>query len=116
MAKMAMLRQERRRTIMADDELDDKDDKDQEPQEQDVREESQPRRCPHCKATVADDADICPRCNRDLTQPTGKRLFSVIVLLVIVALVIVAIWASFFGPREGASNNAAPRATTRPAG
>ena len=98
---------------MADEELDDKD---LGPDDEQVREESEPRRCGHCKATVAEDADICPRCKRDLTAPAGKKVFSVIVLLLIVAMAIAAIYAAFLAkgtpepssaPKSVTSQNAA---------
>jgi uncharacterized paraquat-inducible protein A len=92
---------------MTDEELDDKD---QGPDEQEVREESEPRRCPHCKATVADDADICPRCKRDLAEPAGKKVFSIIVLLMIIAVLAVGVWASFFAKLAPPSN--APASAT----
>jgi uncharacterized paraquat-inducible protein A len=83
------------------------------PDEREVREESEPRRCPHCKNQVSEDADVCPRCKRDLTQPAGKKVFSVIVLIFVAAMVIFAVWAAFSpGPSQKASGNTA--ATSAP--
>ena len=77
---------------MVDEEQNEKDDG---PDEQEAADESTPRRCPHCKNTVGDDADVCPRCKRDLTQPAGKKVFSVIVLIFVALMIILGIWAAF---------------------
>jgi uncharacterized paraquat-inducible protein A len=82
------------------------DEKDQGPDEQEAADESTPRRCPHCKNTVSEDADVCPRCKRDLTQPAGKKVFSVIVLIFVAAMIILGIWAAFFpGPKTPTTGN-----------
>ena len=84
-------------TIMADDE---QDEKDEGPDEEQVAEESAPRRCPHCKATLGEDADVCPRCHKDPTEPAGKKWFATIVLIFIAAMLVLGIWAVFFAPQS----------------
>ena len=98
---------------MADEELNEKDEG---PDEQEVREESEPRRCPHCRNQVSEDADVCPRCKRDLTQPAGKKVFSVIVLILIAVMVILGVWAAFFPapPQKTSGNTPATTPTTAP--
>ncbi len=59
-------------------------------------EEAGPRLCPHCKAQLSDDADVCPRCGRDPDEPAGKKTFAIIVLILVAVLLGLGIWAVFF--------------------
>jgi uncharacterized paraquat-inducible protein A len=90
---------------MADEE---QDEKDEGPDEQEAAEESTPRRCPHCKNQVSEDADVCPRCKRDLTQPAGKKVFSIIVLIFVAAMIVLGLWAVFYPapPPKSTTGNA----------
>ncbi len=91
------------------------DEKDEGPDEQEVREESEPRRCPHCKTQVSEDADVCPRCKRDLAELPGKKIFSTIVLILIAAMLILGVWAVFFtGTPKTPTTGNAPTPTTGP--
>jgi len=101
---------------MADEE---QDEKDEGPDEQEVREESEPRLCLHCKAQLSEDADVCPRCKRDLAQPAGKKVFSIIVLLFVAAVVVFGVWAAFFTsptqkPTPGSTSTTTTAPTTAP--
>ena len=87
---------------MADEE---QDEKDEGPDEQEVREESEPRLCLHCKA--------------DLAQPAGKKVFSIIVLLFVAAVVVFGVWAAFFTsptqkPTPGSTSTTTTAPTTAP--
>jgi uncharacterized paraquat-inducible protein A len=95
---------------MADEE---QHEKDQGPDEPEAAEESSFRRCPRCKAQVSEDADICPRCKRDLTQPAGKRIFSIIVLIFVAVMIVLSIWAVFF-PGQTKTPTTANAPTTAP--
>lgn len=79
------------------DDLDDEIDED--PSEDDLGNEevADTRRCPHCKAEIYEDLDICPRCGTAIYQPAPVKWAARIILLLLIGLVIAALVAWMLG-------------------
>ena len=75
----------------ADDDVHDWEDPDESDMDEDDGDDPALVPCPHCRAEISEDADVCPRCGSFITAEDPRRRLPWLILIGMVLAALIAI-------------------------